>query len=537
MSGYIKSIGDSDYNFSFNDFTVEFFVEISNNITTQTLFEITNNESPVTDLYKKTRFLSTIENGNINAYGIQISWPLSLSANVSTFYIPSHSLENTIIFFNGNLLSKNQYSFNNGNITLTGNIISSTTSLVEAGEILFSIKGNEITNNTLHFISAERKDRNFYLYLDGVPQGNTNVFAGFSIPSQFITNSVPPFQQLSRNDSPALLTIGGNKDGKDTLTGKFGDFRVTNGLARHVTSLQPATIIGSKFTDSNLGIRSADIIISGGPFVDNITSYAPEEHVSGQIFDSLDISLYQNANSSYLSSNISNVLATITTIPNPMFNSNAVLLGFKLFKESMSTEPIETFQIETTETSNIKVPWNYVSPDEACVLVDNISINTEQWTIKNSKLNISSISPTSNIKIILTGKTSYTSIGANSVTTLTHNLYSTDSTISVESVAGLITPIPEANLRGKIFINGEKITYLYIDRIHNVLSGLMRGTECTGIPPIQLIGSQVISSSFDQEIPGSPGIATWYKLSNVPLANSNSTISNFLVEQGATPPV
>ena len=55
------------------------------------------------------------------------------------------------------------------------------------------------------------------------------------------------------------------------------------------------TFISSDFTDTNLGTRPEDINIVGGAYVDEFSSYAPEEFLPGRVFDTLDIKVYQTA--------------------------------------------------------------------------------------------------------------------------------------------------------------------------------------------------------------------------------------------------
>jgi hypothetical protein len=477
--GYIRAVGDQNYNFGNNDFTVEFFAQTVSNNSPQTLFEITNNESFAANNYNQTRFLTVLENGNINSYAIQTS--------------------------------------NNS--------------------VLFSINGNKFSSNTTHFVSTERKDNKFYLYLDGVSQSQP-VNASIPIPAQYITNNSNSMQ-LSRVGSPALMTIGADKNGSNAFIGSFGDFRVTNGIARHVRESQVQNRITSEFTDIILGTRAEDINISGGEFVDSVSSYAPEELVPGQIFDSLNISVYQNANCANLSTNISNIQAIASNTPNPAFNANALLLGFRIFKDSIEIGPITEYDFNSgLAIGTFPVPWNSLPADSASVIINGNVVTSDMWSIDNKTLYLyEGIPINSNIKIISTGPAYYYSIGASGVSTLTQNLYSTDSTISVANVAGFITPDPSTNIRGKIFINEECITYLYIDRINNVLSGLRRGVNGTGVPNNHIINNQVISASYDRELPGIPGKSIWYNLSNTNLAATNSNISNFLVSQGTVSPV
>lgn len=478
MAGYIRSIGDKDYNFGYNDFTVEFFAKTNNSSPTQTLFEITNNESYAANNYIQTRFITSIINGNINSKAVQ---------------------------------------------TNTGNI-------------LFSIDGVYFQPNISHYISTERKDNNFYLFFDGVSQSQPVNIANIAIPSQSISNISNLSQTLLRIDSPALLTIGADKNGGNILSGSIGDFRITNGVARHVYESKIEDSISSSFTDNILGTRSSDINIYGGGFIDSVTSHTPEELIPIQLFDAINISVYQNSNCANLSSNISNISAYTTNIANPSFNSNSVILGFRIFKDTIETGPIGKYNLSNVSDGTFVVPWANISSDSASILVNGNALYSNSWTITNHHLTITNIPINSNISIVATGPTSYYSIGANAVTTLTQNLYSSDSTISVANVSGFITPTANSTSRGKLFINEECITYLYIDRIHNVFSGIRRGVNGTGTPNIHIINSQIISASMDRILPGTPNISTWYNLSNTNLAATSSTISSFLVDQGTVPP-
>lgn len=52
------------------------------------------------------------------------------------------------------------------------------------------------------------------------------------------------------------------------------------------------SIYESSFTDSLLGLRSTDINVEGGGFIDTYSSHAPEELVPGSSFDTLDLKVY-----------------------------------------------------------------------------------------------------------------------------------------------------------------------------------------------------------------------------------------------------
>ena len=518
--GYIRTTGDTNYNFGMNDFTVEFFAETSSNSSPQTLFEITNNESAAANLYVKTRFITVLESGNINAYGIQTNWPTVLSGNANSFSIsPTISSSNLKIFYNGNLLANTQYSYSSGNVVIANSAIVSGNVLVEAGQLLFSVYGKSFTANTQHFVSAERQNDYFYLFLDGTVQAMP-VLANVNIPAANIVNSANTSQILSRVNGPALLTIGANKDGQNPFIGEFGDFRVTNGVARHITVSQPTASISSEFTDTELGTRAQDIIISGSNFVDDVHSHAPEERVQGQIFDALNLKVYQS-----LSANA-----------NLHPGNSVVELGFGLFKDSMSIGPYSSYTFTVGNVTGVyPVPWNSAISADGSVTINGTEIGADQWTILNGKIYLNGTAEGDVVIVNLSGDSTYYCIGSNAVTYLSANLQSTDASISVVNTAGLPTPVPSSNQRGIVFVGGERITYLYIDRTGNVLSGLTRGTLGTGTPNVWPIGTQVINASKSQLLPGEPGEYTWYN-ANSNLATTNSVISNFLVTQGSVSP-
>ena len=290
--GYIKATGDQDYNFAYSDFCIEFFVSASSsNNNCQTLFEITNNESAAANLYTKTRFLTVIENGNLNAYAIEITTPFIVGANISSFTCPASIPPNNKIFYNGHLLQPNQYSITDNIVTLSNITISNVNTLTEVGQILFENTGSNISANTMHFISAERYQNEFYLFLDGQSL-NIPVPAFNAIPSQILANTIGT-GNINRSDSPALLTIGANRDGEDPLYGKFGDIKIVNGTAVHVQQIAQQNIISGTIVNPNLASHSSFIQIDGGNFVDSISSYTSEELVPGQMFDTLWLHVYQ----------------------------------------------------------------------------------------------------------------------------------------------------------------------------------------------------------------------------------------------------
>ena len=526
---YIRAFGDSDYNFAYSDFTVEFFAETTANIGCQTLFEITNNESPAANLYTNTRFLTVIENGNLNSYAIQTVASFTVDANVSSFSSPIPIANNDKIFYDGELLEPNQYSISGRTIFLSNTTISTSSVLAEVGQVLFKVLGGIFTSNVSHFISAERFQNQFYLFLDGVSQSAPTP-AFNAIPSQVLTNTSSS-SNLLRYNSPALLTIGANKDGKDPFYGLFGDIKIINGVSEHVTSTEIQNTISSEFTSANLGMHPADIIIQGGNFVDSINSYAPEELIPGQIFDTLYMQVYQSSTS----------------------NANANILSFGMFKPTIMIGPTGSYSF-TIDSINkpITLPWSSLDSAAASVLVNGNAISSTYWAVTNSVLTIAA-SIGDNVEIIATGPTTYFGIGSNTISVLTSNLYANSTTINVANTSPFITPIIGStanisnnavlNVRGQVFINQECITYLYVNRVGNTLSGLTRGTSGTGIPNVHIGGSRIVSASYNNNLQDltfvNPSSAIWYTypLANTSLQNTNSTISSTLLLLGGIPPI
>lgn len=539
--GYVRAVGDSDYNFGYNDFTVEFFVNPSNlSANVQTLFEITNNESPAASSYQQTRLLTLIENGQLNSYCLQTVSAFDIGT-ASYFESPIPINANLRLFYGGNLLESSQYTVEGSNVSLASNSkTNAINSVVEIAEPFFALWGTAITANTLHYVSAEKQNNHFYLYLDGVSQAAAQP-AFQPIPAQILPNFSNGANVLVRTANTALLTIGANRDGCNPFYGEFGDFKITNGLARHVRSSNIETYLsGGSFTDSTLGQKSNDIVVLGGGFVDSVSSYAPEEQVPAQIFDTLYMNVYQ--------SNVSNL------------NSN--ILGFSIFKPSIMIGPIGSWSTEFSDAQNtFQIPWNYLAAGDVSVLVNGVAQSVESYVIQNGELiaNLGSTT-TGNIQVIATGPTSYYTIAANAVSQLMSNLYSTDSAIYVSNANAFITPVLDPydstnittgnvvlNRRGQVFINQECITYLYVNHTNNTLSGLMRGQYGTGVANLHLANSQVINASYNDDLSNlagqDPGYQVWYTPgSNIytsaatSLQNTYTTFSNILVKYGTVAP-
>jgi len=266
--------------------------------------------------------------------------------------------------------------------------------LVKTAEASTVMTLTGIISTGAHFISVERYQQRMMLYVDGILVDQDDQ-ADYSFGTS--TNTVP-------------LMISAVSAG---FTGKLGDFRVTAGLARHSPVGNFDTLIHSDFTDTALGIRSADVVIDGSGFVTNINCPADDEHVNGRLYDTLDVRVFSNGN-----------LTTANT-------------GFRMFKD----------------------------------MLDNIS---------------------------------FYAVPATGTTTLTQALNWYDTEIHLAGVSGFRTPID--NRWGAVFVNGERIAYLGVDPVNNLLTGIVRGTLGTHTPVVHASGSRAEAAGDNLVLPGISGV-------------------------------
>ena len=117
----------------------------------------------------------------------------------------------------------------------------------------------------------------------------------------------------------------------------------------------------------------------------------------------------------------------------------------------------------------------------------------------------------------------YYAIPAAGTTSLSANLTAWDDTVYLTSVAGFPDTNPETNNRGAFFVGGERISYLFIDRDANTVSGLLRGTLGTHIPQTHSAGARVEVASGAEQFPGSAG--AYGVIHTVAAASSGNTVT------------
>ena len=117
----------------------------------------------------------------------------------------------------------------------------------------------------------------------------------------------------------------------------------------------------------------------------------------------------------------------------------------------------------------------------------------------------------------------YYAVPAAGTTTLSANLSAYADTVYLTSVSGFPDTNPGTNNRGAFFVGGERISYLFIDRAANTVSGLLRGTLGTHIPPTHLSGARAEVASQAEQFPGSAG--AYGVIGTVAAGSSGNTVT------------
>lgn len=119
----------------------------------------------------------------------------------------------------------------------------------------------------------------------------------------------------------------------------------TNNILMSETGLD--TVIQSSFTDSLLGTRAEDINVDGGAYIDAYSSHAPEELIPGQMFDTLDMTVYTK------------------------INSNANVIAYRVFNNMLNST--EYLRVSDTYTTTLT---QALLPEDTEIHVANVAVLT-----------------------------------------------------------------------------------------------------------------------------------------------------------------
>jgi hypothetical protein len=246
------------------------------------------------------------------------------------------------------------------------------------------------------------------------------------------------------------------------------------------------TIIQSQYTDAALGTRAEDIDVDGGAYVDRYSSHAPEEMVPGIVFDTLDMRVFTQSNTS--------------------------VYGYRIFTNMLK------------ETKYFRIADNYTT-----TLSNTLSISDTLISVSNSSV-LPNPDPTysNDPGVVFVGAeriTYWRNYAYETPTLFTNNLIVAEGKLISDS-ANLIISL------GNLFIttgnvyettgNISNVTAnLHSISSQNILGQIRRGTQGTAVSTYP-VGTLVTDSSSQQEVQGSVS-------GNVTLAaNTSYTVTNVI---------
>lgn len=603
-SGYLSASTDPGYNFGVDDFAVELWVTSLEPAVTQTIFEITDAQSQSDIARWRNRFMLTVENNILSAVILRSRWGMVVTtpANIIS---PVNSLDNMRLFYNGMLLSPSDYKIVNKNLEFTFNVVTNdiielseilTTcsansftnntahfiSIERKDNILylfvdgilqsFSNASANIPNTREYwvadnaelqiapaalFIGANRNGVNNFIgligdiritngvsryaciaqslddislsYLDTIGPLNANISNGsyeypVNAPEELMPLSVYEACDIQVYENINNITTA--LYFKDTVTGNIFELSVTDGGLTYTPSIYNGNITPILITDSVTGNIWEITILDAALTLTETTGPAPS------IYSFKDIS----------SSYIYNLSINDGSLELTFVSRSSNNIGFSIYKSSLGQGVPTNFSISNVSGNTFNVPWITQTADSVCVTVGNILLASDEFTINNSQLQLSNVITNGNINVELTGKVELYCLAAAAITTLSANLYATDSTIYLENTSNISTPNPSYGILGKIIINGEIITFLTIDRINNSISGIRRGVLGSGIGNIYTVGTPVFNAQNSYKLPESARTKVWTTPGNgTPsngqgLANGDTATAIFLVESSTILP-
>jgi len=227
-------------------------------------------------------------------------------------------------------------------------------------------------------------------------------------------------------------------------------------------------------------------------------------------FDSVS---FDNELSTYLATGV------YYTLPYPVYDVNQIYITRKAVGSTggFPLIPYTDFILVNPTTITLSSNLNVSPNDVICVRVWNNSIREEAVEYRIFK--------------DLQNTTRYYAIRPSKTTYLSHELNITDEWIYCETVENLSNPDPIHNLAGVVYIDGERIIYGIKDTINNRLGQLRRGTAGTGAPFVHAVGTQIMDSSPQLEIPNSRD--TLITVVN-PIYITNGSGTSILLEPGQT---
>ena len=179
------------------------------------------------------------------------------------------------------------------------------------------------------------------------------------------------------------------------------------------------------------------------------------------------------------------------TLPHAVTNINQIYITYKAPNTSGSYQLLPYKDFVLTNSTQIQLDNNLNIAPTGTIVVRVFGSDTRHSTIEYRTFKD------------LNDNTRYYAIIPQHTTKLAADLAYDDDMIYVDNAALLQTPDPTTNTAGVVFIDGERITYGYIDIVNSALGNIRRGTSGTGVRNLYTAGTTVVDASSSQEIPNS----------------------------------
>jgi len=171
-------------------------------------------------------------------------------------------------------------------------------------------EGNLYVTGTLDYIAANANvtlnyyDQNNPIFLDSIIQSNYGYRTAEITLSGNLTASYGSILGQIGNDASAVIRTTVVNTSFITLPNTYGIFNTVSNLTLdgNDTGLTASNVAIITDTQSVLGTRVEDIVVSGGAYYDTFSSHAPEELIPGITYDTMVMRVYSNiyANTTYL---------------------------------------------------------------------------------------------------------------------------------------------------------------------------------------------------------------------------------------------
>ena len=359
----------------------------------------------------------------------------------------------------------------------------------------------------------------------------------------------PVFTYLTNDPSTATYDLSTSADINHATLSKSGTKVYINGVATTnytIVTGSDSTIKAVRLDEAPAANSKIDVEVTAG--ADYSLTNATTLSITGGTWtgnDKVIVTTFKNHN---------NLKMTTETFKGGSSNAITTNIGFDVRGfESVAFDAVTASVVNIAEFNIFRTPTNMaylwitkngvkLMPNQDYKLVGNKLALSESLLASDitivSQFTEEIIKPAIGFKIFkdLFDKNYYYRISDKHKTTIVSELLSSHTEISLSDVRQFATPDSVKNEPGVIWIGGERIEYLELDKTTNKISRLRRGTSGTHIPASHPNNSLVIDVSHRQEIP-SAHTKTWYtvKGSNASdglgLQNSTSVQASFLLDE------